>query len=114
MTKRKEMDLILKIVDRGYNEMYMYGLYKIRLDMTMDLEAAHADCPLDLQKLLDADEVNFYHDVMGIFKNINRQTKKLENCFVPRFAKKEEKFTGFVNVLSKVLEKGGKNNVNQC
>ena len=28
MTKKKEMDLILKIVDRGYDEMCTYGLYK--------------------------------------------------------------------------------------
>ncbi len=104
MTKKKEMDLILKIVDRGYDEMCTYGLYKTKLDMIMDIETAHKNCPLDLQKLLDADEANFYHDVMGIFKNLNRQTKKLENCFVPRFAKKEEKFTGFVNVLNKVLK----------
>lgn len=112
VSKRAELDLILKIAERGYEEMSMYGVYKDKLSMLMDLEAAHADCPLDLQRLLDADEANFYHDVMGIFKNINRRTKKLENCFVPRFAKREEKFTGFVNVLSKVLEKGGKNNVN--
>ena len=111
MTKKEEMDLILKIVDRKYNEMYTYGLYKTKLDMIMDIEAAHADCPLDLQKLLDADEANFYHDVMGIFKNINRKTKKLDNCFVPRFAKREEKFTGFTKILSEILEKGGKNNV---
>ena len=53
MTKKEEMDLILKIVDRKYSEIYTYGLYKSKLDMIMDIEAAHADCPLDLQKLLD-------------------------------------------------------------
>lgn len=85
-TMNKEgMDLILKIVNRGYPT--MEGHYKSRLDMIMDIEAAHENCPLDLEKLLNADDPNFYHDIIGIFKNLDRKSKILENCFVPRMAK---------------------------
>lgn len=57
------------------------------LDAMMDVEHAHKDCPLKLDELLAADDVNFTHDVFGIRRHLNRETKKLENCFVPRFAK---------------------------
>ena len=55
--------------------------------MIMDIEVANRDCPLKLQELLDADDTNFYHDIIGIGQHLNRQTRKLEDCFLPRFAK---------------------------
>ena len=63
--------------------------YTDKLDMMLDMEYANRDCPLKLQELLNADEFDFWHDIFGIYKNLNRQTKKLENCFVPRYAKPE-------------------------
>jgi len=57
-----------------------------RLSMYMDLSACNAQCPLKLDKLLVADEFNFWHDVSGIRQHINRQTGLLEDCFLPRFA----------------------------
>lgn len=86
MTK-EEMKLISKILDRGYPT--MQGHYKTKLDMIMDIEATHENCPLDLVKLLETDDSNFYHDIIGIHNNLNRKTKELENCFLPRFAKKQ-------------------------
>ena len=60
---------------------------KNRLSFAMDLEAAHSNgCPLDFQKLKDFDDFNFWHDVNGIQRNIDRRTGKLLNCFVPRCA----------------------------
>ena len=50
-----------------------------------DVTAVHVnDCPLDLNKLLKADDSNLAHDVFGIDRHLNRETGKLENCFVPR------------------------------
>lgn len=76
-----EMGLIMKIVkraqalDMGYNTM----------DATMDIEATHCSGnPLDLQKLLAADDFNFAHDVFGIRRHIDRATGKLMQCFSPR------------------------------
>ena len=54
----------------------------------MDLTACHANgSPLDLEELLQADEFNFAHDILGIRRHINRDNGKLENCFLPRFSK---------------------------
>jgi hypothetical protein len=35
---------------------------------------------------MNAKNDDFLHDMMGIKLNINRKTKELEGCFVPRFA----------------------------
>lgn len=55
-----------------------------RINLMMDISAAHLDIPLDLKRLLASDNFNFQHDVVGIMHNMNRDTGKLENCFLPR------------------------------
>lgn len=58
------------------------------MDADMDVTACHVNgCPLKLNELLAADEFNFAHDVFGIRRHINRETGKLEDCFLPRYAK---------------------------
>ena len=86
MVNQNKVDLIMAIVDRGW-ECGIGKYYKDKLSMMMDISAADEDCPLKLQELLDADYENFVHDITGIRANINRQTKKLENCFLPRYAR---------------------------
>ena len=82
---RAENALMWKIIERAWPR--MKRSYKTKLDLMMDIDAAHNDCPLKLEELLKADDTNFYHDIIGIDSNLNRQTKKLVNCFVPRYAK---------------------------
>jgi hypothetical protein len=61
------------------------------LCIRMDIIATHMNgCPLDLQKLLDADDFNFAHDINGIYHNIDCNTGKLTNFFLPRCCKKGE------------------------
>lgn len=55
--------------------------------MLLDLSAAHQTIGLCLDELLAADDGNFGHDVFGIQRHMNRDTGKLENGFMPRFAK---------------------------
>ena len=86
MVDQNKVNLIMAIVDRGW-ECGIGKYYKDKLSMMMDISAADEDCPLKLQELLDADYENFVHDITGIRANINRQTKKLENCFLPRYAR---------------------------
>lgn len=55
------------------------------MNLSMDLIAAHANgCPMDWQKLLDAPNFDFWHDINGIQRHINRDTGQLEDCFLPR------------------------------
>lgn len=58
-----------------------------RLSLIMDIEAAHKQFNLKLDELLAADEENFLHDIVGIQQNINRETKVIENHFLPRYAR---------------------------
>ena len=85
MVDQDKVNLIMNIVDRGWDKMKKN--YSDKLSMMMDISTADEDYPLKLQELLDADDGNFYHDLIGIGNNLNRQTKKLENCFIPRYAK---------------------------
>jgi hypothetical protein len=56
----------------------------------MDIECAANQFDIDLQAWLEADDANFMHDIIGIFNNINRETKTIENGFAPRFEKTEK------------------------
>lgn len=55
----------------------------------MDLDNANKHIPLDLDKLMQFNEQNFGHDIFGIRRHLNRDTKELENCFLPRSAKNQ-------------------------
>lgn len=80
-----------KIVDRYTEFHHSLGIPKEyqrpRMDLLMDVEATHCNgCPLKLRELLEADDFNFTHDMIGIQRHLNRKTGHLEDCFVPRYA----------------------------
>lgn len=86
----EEIELICK---KGFSE--MLDVYSNVLAMSMDITAVHLNgCPLRLSELRNADDSNFYHDLYGIASNINRETGKLENCFLPRYSRPERKVSG--------------------
>ncbi|MCR4362126.1 hypothetical protein JDW21_18895 [Bacillus subtilis] len=57
-----------------------------RMSLIMDLECVNEEFNLRLEDLLNADDFNFAHDIIGIQNNLNREERKMENLFVPRFA----------------------------
>src|SRR5690349_14642487 len=94
---KHEHELINIIADRAVAVAASHGNHSYdKLHATMDLTACHANgCRLDLQGLAGAESFDFTHDVFGIARHINRETGKLENCFVPRYAEKSSKpYTG--------------------
>ena len=78
----EENETIYWIVSRAYN---VFALSKFKL--TMDITACHITNPLRLAELSGASDGDFAHDILGIRENINRDTGKLENCFLPRYSK---------------------------
>src|SRR5688572_27000674 len=89
-SSRAEMDLMSQIVDRArpmleeINGPNWYPTHEI----LMDLDACNSNgCPIDLERLLAFDSRDFFHDVLGIRRHINRETGQLENCFMPRCAR---------------------------
>ena len=80
----KKDDLLVKsISNRVLKDFPEYCRDKQGLEM--DILATHLNgCPLNLKKLLETDDFNFMHDILGIGNCIDRNTGKLKNCFVPR------------------------------
>ena len=84
---RFELQLIAKIAARDVQLAAGYGATYKQQDAMMDIEACHSNGrPLDLQKLLAADDGTFGHDVFGIRRHLDRETGKLGGCFLPRCA----------------------------
>lgn len=78
----EERRLIIDISKRASNLLGV-GL----IDTQMDITAVHNnDVKLNLQKLLNADDFNFAHDINGISGHLDRNTGKLLRGFLPRHA----------------------------
>ena len=87
MTKTKQddeqLELITKIVERASD----LGILAFdRVSLHMDLDVAMKEFNLRLEELLNADNFNFSHDIVGIQLNIDRRNFKMNDVFVPRFA----------------------------
>ncbi len=77
-----EIELILAIGKRAV------GLLGGKANtFTMDIQACHTHgCCLRLADLLEAGESDFLHDIVGIHQRVDRDTGKLSDCFLPRYA----------------------------
>ena len=78
--------IVLKIVARAG------GMVKLnksaRMSLQMDIMAANGvngNDPIDLTRLLDADDFNFAHDVFGIERHMDRETGLIGGFFSLRF-----------------------------
>lgn len=87
MTAKQEFETIVKICERAEKMGISSGE---RMTLLMDLENVHQNIGLNLVGLLEADELNFAHDIIGIQTHINRNTKELEDFFVPRYAQQKD------------------------
>jgi hypothetical protein len=79
----QKYNLISKIVDRAIKLKYFPA--NERLNVSMDIQAAHKECNLRLADLLVARDIDFAHDVVGITNHINRETGTLGDAFLPRY-----------------------------
>lgn len=76
----KDYKIIANIAQRAVR-----GLGVDYMTTFMDIENTHINnTPLHLRSLLESEEDDFNHDILGIAKNMNRETKEIENCFLPR------------------------------
>ncbi len=82
-----ERGLISLIVDRAEELALADDHILDRVSTAMDLTACHANgCPLDLIKLVAADNATVSHDVFGIARHLDRSTGQLRDFFLPRCA----------------------------
>ena len=79
---RADNRLIQQIVNRAARLAEFAGADVGRLDLEMDIVAAHANAyPLDLARLLGAPDLDFIHDVFGIEGHLDRKTGMLRGGF---------------------------------
>ena len=80
---KEEMLLIHEIAKRACRSLKN----RLLIDIDMNITATHLNGnPLKLKELLDTDDYNFLHDIIGIENHIDRETGKLQNCFLPRYS----------------------------
>ena len=82
---QRDSAIIFEIAKRAAREL-PYG----KVTVAMDLEVVHERTPLDLERFLNADFADFVHDIVGIYRHIDRPTGNLGGCFSPRFLKRKE------------------------
>ena len=83
-TKEKFM-MYVKLAQRAEG----MGIYNgERISLLMDIEHADNVFNIRLEELLNADDGNFVHDIIGIVNNIDRSNPTDFNFFVPRYAGK--------------------------
>lgn len=79
-------DLIYLILDRASDLITELNITSLQMDI-MASNGVNRNSFLDLEILLDFDDFNFLHDIYGFINNMNRETGKLENNFLPRCAR---------------------------
>ena len=81
---------LVKICERAEKEApETIAMFGDRMSRMMDLESADKQFNLRLDELLEADDENFFHDVIGIWKESNRRTYPCTfGMFVPRFSRR--------------------------
>lgn len=90
-TSKKDLEIISRIARRVYAD--DLNPYETVQDCIMDLCAAKAQgCPIDFELLetwsKDPEHAfNFWHDIGGIARHLNRKTGIVENHFLPRSAR---------------------------
>ena len=83
---KNESQLIKDIAKRAA---YLFGTNNPE-SFVLDINATHyLACPLDLERLANAPDADFGHDIAGINQNLNRLSFELENCFLPRYARSQ-------------------------
>ena len=93
MSLETDNKIIAAIADRAVKLYERVGHKRMREAIMLELRVCHEMVvPLRLQDLLDADDMNFSHDIGGIAANLRLgvdakgSKARLENCFLPRFA----------------------------
>ena len=83
--QKNDFKTISLIAKRALTDIPALNNHTDHMSLMMDIEFTHEASPIKLDELLAADPGNFGHDIIGIHNHFNRETKKLENGFSPRY-----------------------------
>lgn len=87
--RSEEGQALTQIVKRAMEMARAHKYMAIAADqagMAMDLLFCHEQaCPLKLKELAEASDSDFAHDVFGVYRHFDRETKTLTDGFSPRY-----------------------------
>ena len=92
IAKEKSLDglALMAIIKRAMKMAREHQRYDIESDqggLLMDILYVHEHVyPMRLPELATADDANFAHDIFGIYRHFNRETKQMEDGFSPRYS----------------------------
>ena len=78
----------LRVSPHNQDGLTRLGRSTDQMSLIMDIECVDKVHNLDLDRMLnDLDSFNVAHDVFGIWKHLDRKTKKLTGHWTPRFGR---------------------------
>ncbi len=86
-TARRNYEKLSQIAERAFENENIRRIYETRFPLILDLTYTDKVIPLDFEKLLNFSDLDFFHDITGIYGNFNRKTKQMENYFLPKCAR---------------------------
>ena len=106
---KEEMELISKIAYRAISVARAHNLDYSVMTCEIDLCAWHLKAPLDLERLLNANAIDFAHDVFGIRKYIDRDTyaPRSGNVFLPRCTAPQDVASQLTRAAGNMPDKSG-------
>jgi hypothetical protein len=85
-------DLICHITDKAVLILDEHNIEVDRMHVMLDLLICHKTIvPLRLLDMLNGSEADLLHDVCGLMRHLDRENYKLNDCFLPRYARMEIK-----------------------
>lgn len=82
----EDIDKIIKVLDRFEERIIHHDRKETLFDL---MNCQSGGCLLDLDKLLESEDIDFFHDLNGIKTYMDRRTGFIGGYFVPRCAKDE-------------------------
>jgi len=82
----KEDGQLINLITRRAMDNFGIKAGLVRLTVTLGLMAVHGTVGLRLKDFLEADSLDFAHDIIGIDKHLCRDSWILPDSFIPRFA----------------------------
>ena len=85
-----DKSLISEIAERAVTDFPEHGA--TQMDLEMDITSAHLQFNLDLDRILEAGDFDFNHDVFGIHYHMNRARYpgRVVGGFLPRLRVKQQ------------------------
>lgn len=80
---RSTIDVLASITKRAKRELNDVRVGGV--ETLCYIAEVHLDQPLRLHDLLDADNFNFAHDVLGILRHWDHEQRVMRDCFRPRY-----------------------------